>query len=401
MRPHAQPIVVALGGWPQEIALCDDGTILALVSSGPERWIAALDKDGQEISRASLRGWEVGDRIRYSPHPLRIAEDGTAWVESEHRLLRFASDGSQLASIEAGAPGDEIMSFLLLPDGFVACLYAPDRPKAPPRVVRLHSDGTSVWASKLSSAMLGRDLHLVPHTQPMLASGRSLLVSFEEIGGGFARSICLDIRTGKRRWESEAGPQNSQAIIAPDWFLIGWQGYGAHHMVVLNPEGRKGAGWDQHAWVVIGRDGTISGPEMENIVPSHSTFSRFRWGLPVERGVALGGYYTSFPALTATGWVVFWRESEGLVGIDPAGAKHTLWAGGDDARSYGTRVVVSPSGSVLFGVAQSLCIVPTELGPLAEGPWPCGGLNARNNPVDLAVAPPARGWIGRLLRSNG
>jgi hypothetical protein len=70
------------------------------------------------------------------------------------------------------------------------------------------------------------------------------------------------------------------------------------------------------------------------------------------------------------------------VAVDSAGAKRTLWAGAPED-GYGTRVVVAPSGSILFGAGVGLYIVPTSLGSLADGPWACAGMNGRNNPADL------------------
>jgi hypothetical protein len=375
------PEVISLRGAPQEIAISDAGSIWTLVQTLHERWLVALDAGGRETARTDLRGWDVRDRIRYGGHPLRVAADGTAWVEAGHSLLRIASSGECLDRLDLGDVEDEVLSFLLLPDGFVVCLYAPNR-QTPPRLLRLHRDGTVRWQADLPSAQIGRELHVTAHTEGLLASERSLLASFEEIGGGMCRSICPDLESGHLRWQTGIGPQESQAILGRERFLIGWQGYGAHHMIAFDPEGREVQRWGQHAWVAIGADGGMAGPEMENIEPSRSTFSRFLPDGRVVRGEHLAGYYTSYPALTASGWTVFRRDVEGLVAVDPTGAKHTLWTGTPE-RSYGTRIVVAPSGSILFGAGDGLYIVPTRLGALADGPWACAGMNGRNNPALL------------------
>jgi hypothetical protein len=65
-----------------------------------EWWLVALDADGREMTRTDLKGWEIGDRIRYGGHPLRVAANGTAWVESGHSLLRIASSGEYLDRLE-------------------------------------------------------------------------------------------------------------------------------------------------------------------------------------------------------------------------------------------------------------------------------------------------------------
>ena len=37
--------------------------------------------------------------------------------------------------------------------------------------------------------------------------------------------------------------------------------------------------------------------------------------------------------------------------------------------------------AAVFGLDDELFLVPTDLGPMADGPWPCGNGNARGNPV--------------------
>lgn len=374
------PIVVPLGGHAKWIALSDNGVVWVVAIAGHGRWVAALDDRGHELSRVSLG--PLSDATRRTPggSSLRVADDGSAWVDADGQLLRVAPDGTVLASLGVGEPDDEVLGFLLLPDGFIVSLHKRHLGEVPPRIIRVGTDGAVRWRTDLPQANLGPPNQAVWHTQHLLVSGSSLLASFQDDDHGMCRSICLDLESGTVRWQTGAGPQHSQTILGPDRFLIGWYGYGDHHMVAFDPAGLETQRWEHHAWVVVGPDEIPRGPETEN---QTSAFSRFHPDGRVERGEPLEAWYTAYPALTASGWTVFHREDEHLVAVDPAGVKHRVWAGEPRERYADTRIVLGPTGTVMFGIGGQLCIVPTSLGPLADGPWPCGGLNLRNNPVAL------------------
>src|SRR5262249_51118175 len=48
-----------------------------------------------------------------------------------------------------------------------------------------------------------------------------------------------------------------------------------------------------------------------------------------------------------------------------------------------TRMLLAEDGTLAFGLDEELRLVPTDLGPMADSPWPCGGGNARGNTVYL------------------
>jgi hypothetical protein len=46
-----------------------------------------------------------------------------------------------------------------------------------------------------------------------------------------------------------------------------------------------------------------------------------------------------------------------------------------------TRMLLADDGTLVFGLEDELFLVPTDLGPMADSSWPCGGGNAGGNPV--------------------
>ncbi len=46
-----------------------------------------------------------------------------------------------------------------------------------------------------------------------------------------------------------------------------------------------------------------------------------------------------------------------------------------------TRSLLADDGTLVFGLEDELFLVPTDLGPMADSVWPCGGGNTGGNPV--------------------
>ena len=68
--------------------------------------------------------------------------------------------------------------------------------------------------------------------------------------------------------------------------------------------------------------------------------------------------------------------------MDAALHKQTLWKDeGLAEKKIMTRMLLADDGTLVYGLDDELFLVPTDLGPMADSPWPCGGGNARGNPV--------------------
>lgn len=70
---------------------------------------------------------------------------------------------------------------------------------------------------------------------------------------------------------------------------------------------------------------------------------------------------------------VFWRDGK-LLAVDKDLAGHELFAM-DDSRAVIGRALLLDEGIVVVSLDNEVLIFRTPLGPLAEGPWPCGEPN--------------------------
>ncbi|WP_052720088.1 hypothetical protein [Actinoplanes rectilineatus] len=94
----------------------------------------------------------------------------------------------------------------------------------------------------------------------------------------------------------------------------------------------------------------------------------------------MSGYHTTHPALDADGTAVFWRDGR-LLAVDADLQARTLYAQNDD-RSVMSRILLLDQGRVVFTLHDELFLFHgTGLGPLDDGPWPCGDGNLHGNPV--------------------
>ncbi|MGR4878003.1 hypothetical protein ACIPUC_00990 [Streptomyces sp. LARHCF249] len=131
--------------------------------------------------------------------------------------------------------------------------------------------------------------------------------------------------------------------------------------------------------MLVDKNGSASGPELENRLPSRSRFRRLVPDNTLVDGPALTGYYTSYPAMDCEGTAVFWRDGK-LLAVDTDLAGHELFAM-DDSRAVIGRALLLSEGSVVVSLDNEVLVFRTPLGPLAEGAWPCGEANLEGNPL--------------------
>ncbi|WP_053703578.1 hypothetical protein [Streptomyces sp. WM6368] len=131
--------------------------------------------------------------------------------------------------------------------------------------------------------------------------------------------------------------------------------------------------------MLVDKNGSASGPELENCLPSGSRFRRLAPDISLVDGPTLTGYYTSYPAMDCEGTAVFWRDGK-LLAVDADLAGHELFAM-DDSRAIIGRALLLDEGNVAISLDNEVLVFRTPLGPLAEGPWPCGEANLQGNPL--------------------
>ncbi len=178
----------------------------------------------------------------------------------------------------------------------------------------------------------------------------------------------------RRRWSRGSG-----LAVARFNELAG--GYGDYRTAHYDATGALVREWPTHAQKLIDTDGAIAGAEADYVLPSRSHFVRLRSDDTVERGPALSGCYTTYPALDRDGTAVFWRDGV-LHAVDADLRMRDLIEVGRRERALPSRVLLLEDGHVAFTLDDEL-IVHREpaLGPLNEGIWPCGEGGLRGNPV--------------------
>jgi hypothetical protein len=398
---------VPLGGTARQIALSPAGHIFVLLDRGQGRGrLACFDPAGRGAGYMDLPSPADWPRRILRPQ-LRVAEHGDAWLGFGRTLLRVGPDGRVRGSLDlTPEPGEELGSFLLLPDGFVVGLYRPvPAASVDACVARLDAGGRLLWSTPLPAgdvayagvvemgvqtgwairpkrAWKPRDWQPSFH-EPLLLAGDRLLTSYFELRSGIGRSFCLDPDSGQVLWATEPRPEASLAVAGPGEFFVGSQGYGAFDLYLYGRDGTVRQHWDRHAEVVLTEQGEVRGVEMENVEPSRMHFSVFLPDGTVRQGPHLDGYYTTYPVVSKQGVTAFCREGE-LQTVDLSLHRSVIaGVGPPSAGSVMTRMLLADDGTLVFGLGDELCLVATDLGPMADSPWPCGGGNARGNPVFL------------------
>lgn len=395
------------------------GQAWGLAAPGPDGPVFVTSYDGKNLSATVLiaLGLDGGVLWRRTfgghPGPPRVSGSGTVWIA--HRgpdsgmLTELDASGTVVREVIAEhEPSEHLRAFAVLPDGICASWLPAGRSHvAPPgrqaRVARHGLDGACRWSAPAvldqlsypgcveASAETGwRARPARPwtprtieahHWEPLLVSGHRVAATFADGGSGIAVTFFLDAGTGQLIATSRPGPSHHKAISGPGEFLIGSQGYGAFSTSCYNDAGAVTQEWPTHAMILIGRDGRISGPESENVLPSRSHYVSLEPDSTVRRGPALPGYYTSYPALDSDGTAVFWRDGR-LRAVDRDLQERVLFAREEETRAVISKIMLLRDGWVAFAVHDELIILPrTGLGPLDGGIWPCADGGLHGNPV--------------------
>ncbi|WP_326674950.1 hypothetical protein [Streptomyces sp. NBC_01237] len=344
----------------------------------------------------------------------RLSTEGTLWVaypDGDGRLLDgVLPDGSTgpTARPECG-PDEEIGAFVLLNDGFVISWVSASRrvrgdrsrPTSEPRVARYTRDGECLWSAPIALGAVsfpgvvemgvrtGWEIQPrrpwvpeeigVDRWEPLLVSADRVAATFTDARGGIGRTFFLNLDSGETVSATSPAPTGRKAIAGPGQFLIGSQGYGAFTTGRFGRDGAETARWASHGAMLVDRNGRVSGPELENHLPSRSRFQRLAPDNTLVDGPALTGYYTSHPAMDCEGTTVFWRDGK-LLTVDTDLAGHELFAM-DDSRAVIGRALLLSAGNVAISLDNEVLVFRTPLGPLAEGPWTCGEGNLQGNPL--------------------
>lgn len=328
-----------------------------------EPWtVAAWAFDGTELWREPI-GWSGDDRSQSAPR-LVVTGIGHIWVSRDQELVRL--DTPEV--IEVGHP---IAEFAVLPDGFLVALLEPTE-KQTLSVARLDRSGSTVWKTRLDmppdirslreDEYLTWDMRLVD--DPIVASERLAVVGACDYHSGLGCRFGLNVETGAIAWRTRRGPWSYVTPIGDSWFL-GAQGYGAFELHRLAEDGSRLDNWPTDGYVVALASGDVHVIEMENIEPSRMHAVALRPGGSVKRGAHLDGYYTSKPALTVDGEMVFWRN-EKLQVVDVELNRRTLERvpSEDPDGDAPSRMHLGSDGTLAFTLESRLWVAQTDFRPM-------------------------------------
>lgn len=370
------------------------------------------------ITRVDLSGEVVWQRTyRGTGRPQsRLSAEGTLWIaypDGDGRVLEgVLPDGSTGPTARPDcSPGEEIGAFVLLDDGFVISWASASRlvrgersrltPVLDPRVARYTREGECLWSTPIVLGAVsfpgvlevgdGTGWELRPrrpwvpqevgvdHWEPLLVSDDRIAASLTDTRGGIGRTFFLDLDSGETVSATSPAPNGRKAIAGPGQFLIGSQGYGAFTTGRFGRDGAETARWPSCGAMLVDKNGSASGPELESCLHSRSRFRRLAPDNSLVDGPVLTGDYTSYPAMDCEGTAVFWRDGK-LLAVDADLAGHDLFAM-DDSRAIIGRALLLDEGNVALSLDDEVLVFRTPLGPLAEGPWPCGEANLQGNPL--------------------
>jgi outer membrane protein assembly factor BamB len=348
------------------------------------------------------------------PQPPRVDADGTVWVAHHDgastpnfTLTAVGANGEVLRSVTLQQePPEHLGAVVRLPDGFCA-LWLPTSPRrrvgnGVARLARYGGCGDTIWSTPLPlvHGLLLRVVEAgvetgwqvrpkrawapstleVHHWQPLLVSGDRILAGINDGGSGIGVCAIVDTSTGRIISTTKPRPYGYKAIAGPERFLVGTQGYGAFSSTLYDRDGQPAQTWPSHGMMLVDSQGAARGPESENILPSRSRFRVLRPDGSMRDGPPLTGYYTSYPALDATGTTVFWRDGA-LLAIDADLHQRELFTMADD-RAVISRILLLGQEALAVALGHELLLFhDTGLAPLASGPWPCADGTTRGNPA--------------------
>jgi hypothetical protein len=402
---------------PQSVVL--PGQVWGLAAPDASGPIFTTSYDGKNLSATVLIALDLDGRVlwrrTFDGHPgrARISGDGNVWIA--HR----GSAGSVLTELDATGtvlrevvpehePFERLGAFAVLRDGICASWLPAERfhvvlAGRHARVARHDQDGSCRWSTpavldqlsypgvvemsvetnwevRPSKPWAPRTIE-AHHWEPLLVSGHRVAATFADGRSGIAVTFFLDTSTGQLVAASRPGPSHHKAIIKPGEFLIGSQGYGAFSTARYDASGTVVQEWPTHTMLLVDRNGAISGPESENVMPSRSHFVSLEPDGTVRRGPALTGYYTSYPALDREGTAVFWRDGR-LHAVDRDFQMRDLFALEEETRAVISRILLLSEERLAFALHDELFILrSTGVGPLDSGVWPCADGGLHGNPV--------------------
>jgi hypothetical protein len=327
--------------------------------------VIAWSLDEGEIWREAITWSGVSVGSRTTPH-LSVTDAGVVWVSRDEQLVRV--DSGQV--VEAGAL---ISRFICLADGFLVAVHEDGSSiKDVVSVARIDENGRVMWRTmlevppELTSSMRGDrrttwDMRLV-RGDPIVAGARLTVVGACDYSGGLGCRYGLALDSGEVAWRTEARPWSYVTPTGHSW-LLGQQGYGVFEIREVAEDGSELERWPSDGHVAILPAGAIHVIELENVLPSRTHATALLPGGDVRKGARLPEFYTSRPALTADGELVFWRNGE-LQVVDPELRQRTLGPAPSGELEDPSRMHLTAEGTLAFTLGSRLWVEESDFRPV-------------------------------------
>lgn len=348
--------------------------------------------------------WQLTDLVGY-PNELRIANNGNAYFSLADTIFEITPEGKVNQSINLKLePHQEIGSFVLLDDGFLISIQGKKKPASV--VMKTNPEGHTIWATNIPAGAIAYEgivsmsveNNWEPRQSPawtpqnwlcldsneILVSGHHALISYYEMPrSGIGISYQLDLITGKINWNTDPAPYQSICCFDDGSFLIGNQGYGAFESKLYDTNGVVTQQWPSVGEAVIYPENRVLLVEMDN-GKSKLYYTELLPDNQVEIGPKVPGYYIVSPAIDEFGNMVFFRNNRlYIIGQDQTGISLLINKSEEVEYMIGmmSERVLLFNGLIIFSLNDTLHFFESNLGALADSPWPCKYGNLERNPV--------------------
>jgi hypothetical protein len=325
--------------------------------------VMAWSLDDGEIWREAITWSEVSLRSRTYPR-LSVTDDGVVWISRDKQLLRV--DSGEV--VEVGAV---ISRFVCLADGFLVALHEDGSSNTDVvSVARIDANGVVMWRTMLEAPpQLTPSLDSRPTTwdmrlvrgDPIVADASMTVVGACDYSSGIGCRYGLALDSGEIAWRTEPRPWSYVTPTGHSW-LLGQQGYGAFEIREVAQDGSELKRWPSDGYVALLPTGAIHVIELENVLPSRTHATALLPGGDVRRGAHLPEFYTSRPALTADGELVFWRNDE-LQVVDPELRQRRL-APAPSGETDPSMMYLTAEGTLAFTLGSRLWVEESDFRPV-------------------------------------